>query len=419
MSLQSKLFGSRSYDDREQEDRLLIKFPNRVSDGGLPKILLAALSLAAGILMHGASVSAQPGIGPVTEEVTFNNGDIKLAGTLTLPSSGGSHAAVVLFSGSGPQDRDGATKTIPGYRPFAVIAEHLAHNGVAVLRYDDRGVGESSGEYIKATEPDFISDAETALRYLAGRKEIESKQVGVLGHSEGSLIAAKVAANNPQAAFVISLAGGAVDGYTLLLRQAERQGQAEGMSKERVAEAVQEQRRIFDLVLAKKWGELTEVVSAITLKRLEALPKEKTAAIGDLNSFAKKRASRSVSVFQHPRYQFLLRHDFGEDWAKVTVPVLALFGELDVQCDAAQNMAALKQVLARAGHEDVTVVVVPAANHLFIKARTGSMGEYAALPKDFVPGFLESISSWLRDKVDAKEGTERRGAKKEGQKGSG
>ena len=360
----------------------------------LPVVLLLAL----GGPIHRASASAQLSGGVVTEEITFSNGKIRLAGTLTLPSGDAPHAAVVLFSGSGPQDRDGATKTIPGYRPFAIIAEHLAHNGVAVLRYDDRGVGESSGEYIEATEPDFISDAETALRYLAGRKEIESKQVGVLGHSEGCLIAAKVAANNPQAAFVISLAGGAVDGYTLLLRQAERQGQAEGMSKERVAEIVQEQRRIFDLVLAKEWEELTEVVSATILKRLEALPKEKTAAIGDMNSFAKKRALRSVSAFQHPRYQFLLRHDFGKDWEKVSVPVLALFGELDVQCDASQNKVALKQALARNENDDVKIVIVPAANHCFMKARTGSMSEYATLPKDFAPGLLEAISSWLLEK---------------------
>jgi len=394
MSVQNKQYRSRLNDDHEQEGVYPIVSPNRVFGSGLTKILLAAL------LMHGASVAAQAGMAPVTEEVTFTNGDITLTGTLTLPLGGGSHAAVVLFSGSGPQDRDGATKAIPGYRPFAVIAEHLARKGVAVLRYDDRGVGESSGEYIKATEPDFISDAETALRYLAGRKETKSKQVGVLGFSEGSLIAATVAANNPQAAFVISLAGGAVDGYTLLLRQAERQCLAEGMSKERVAEVVQEQRRILDLALAEKWQELTEVVSATTLKRLEALPKEKTAAIGDLSSFAKKRASRSVSVFQHPRYQFLLGHDFGEDWAKVTVPVLALFGELDVQCDAAQNEAALKHVLACAGNDNLTTVVIPDANHLFIKARTGSLGEYATLPKDFAPDFLESISNWLRDKVE-------------------
>jgi len=395
------------------------KFADRVSDGGLLKILLGALSLAAGILIPDAAALAQPDIGLVAEEVTFNNGDVKLAGTLTLPSSGNSHAAVVLFSGSGPNDRDGALKALPGYRPFAVIAEHLAHNGVAVLRYDDRGVGESAGDYIKATEPDFISDAKAALRFLAGRKEIDSKQIGVLGWSEGSLIAAKVAANNPQTAFIISLAGGAVDGYTLLLRQTERQAQAEGKSKVKVAEVVQEQRRLFDLVLAKEWEKLNEVVFATILKRLEALPEEKKAAIGDLKSFARKRTSRSVSKFRHPRYQYLLRHDFGKDWAKVTVPVLALFGELDVQCDAAQNKAALKQILACSGNDDVTIVVVSAANHMFIKAETGSMGEYAALPKDFAPGFLDSISNWLRDKVDTKEGTERRGSKKEDQKGSG
>ena len=403
MSAQSKLIRSQSSDNREYVESLLVKFTYRVSSGSFPKILLASASLVVGILIADASVVAQPDIGTITEDVTFNNGDIKLAGTLTLPSNGHSQPAVVLLSGSGPHDRDGAIKTIPGYRPFAIIAEHLAHNGFAVLRYDDRGIGESTGDYIVAAEPDFISDAEAALRYLAGRKEIDSKQVGVLGHSEGSLIGAQVAANNPQVAFVISLAGGAVDGYTLLLRQTERQAQAEGMSEEEVAEAVKEQSRIFDLVIAKEWEKLIEVVSVTILKRLEALPEEKKTAIGDLNSFAKKRASRSVSAFQHPRYQYLLGHDFGKDWAKVTVPVLALFGELDVQVDADQNKAALQQILARAGNDDVTIVVVPAANHLFVKAQTGSMSEYATLPKDLAPGVLESISSWLRDKVDLKE----------------
>jgi len=176
------------------------------------------------------------------------------------------------------------------------------------------------------------------------------------------------------------------------------------MSKEEVARIVQEQRRIFDLVLAKKWEELRSAVEETTLSRLKALPKERTAALGDLNAVASKKAAASMRVFQHPRYQFVLRHNFGEDWAKVSVPVLALFGELDVQCDASQNTVALKQALARGGNDDVTIVVVPAANHLFVKADTGSMSEYATLPKEFAPGVLESISNWLRQKDERARG---------------
>jgi pimeloyl-ACP methyl ester carboxylesterase len=334
----------------------------------------------------------------ISEEVTFNNGKVSLSGTLTLPSSGGPYPAVFLIGGSGPQDRDGAMQVIPGYRPFALIAEHLTRNGFAVLRFDERGVGKSTGNYGTATEPDFIKDAEAAFQYLLSRQDIAAEQVGVLGLSEGAMIAAIVAGESPQVAFVISLGGGAADGYSLLLRQTERQAEVAGMSKEEVDEVVQKQRRIFDLVLAKKWEELRGTVEVTTLSRLKALPKERTAALGDLNAVASKKAAGSVRTFQHPRYQFLLRHDFGGDWAKVSVPVLALFGELDVQCDAAQNEAALKQVLARGGNDDVTVVVVPAANHLFIKAQTGSISEYATLPKELAPGVLEGISNWLRQR---------------------
>lgn len=330
----------------------------------------------------------------ITEEVSFTNEETKLAGTLTIPSMDGPHPGVVLISGSGPQDRDGASRAIPEYRPFAEIGEYLGHNGFAVLRYDDRGVGESTGAYIEAEEEDFIKDAEAAVRFLQARKDISAETVGMLGHSEGALIAANVASNNPDVAFVISLAGGAVDGYSLFLRQAELQARALGMTKEQIADVVQEQQTIFDLVLKKDWEELTIVVTAITQKRLKALPEEKTASI-NINEFARKRASQSVLTFQHPRFQYLLGHDFGADWKKVAVPVLALFGELDVQCDPAINKAAIEQILKKAGNQNITTIEIPGANHLFLKAQTGSMREYPILPKDFVPGFLEIILDWL------------------------
>jgi hypothetical protein len=295
-------------------------------------------------------------------------------------------------------------RVIPGYRPFALIAEHLTRNGFAVLRYDERGVGKSTGNYGAATEPDFIKDAEAAHQYLLSRRDIAAKRVGILGWSEGAMIAAIVAGKSPQVSFVISLGGGAVDGRSLLLRQAERQAEAAGMSKEQVDRVVQEQRRIFDLVLSKKWEELRSAVEQTILSRLKALPREKTAALGDLNAVANRKAAASVRRFQHPSYQFVLGHDFGEDWAKVSVPVLALFGELDVQCDASQNKVALKQALARGGNDDVTIVVVPAANHLFVKAETGSMSEYATLPKELAPGVLDSISNWLRQKDERARG---------------
>ncbi|UCE59754.1 MAG: alpha/beta fold hydrolase [Phycisphaerales bacterium] len=353
-----------------------------------------------------------------SEDVTFNNGDVTLAGTLTLPLSGGPHPAVVLISGSGRQDRDGAMKAVPGYRSFAIIAAHLARNGFAVLRYDDRGVGQSTGEYIKAEESDFIKDAQAAFLYLTSRQDIDVESVGLLGHSEGSMIAAIVAGNESRVAFVISMAGVAVDGYSVLLRQAKRQAQARGMNVEQVAAVMRQQRRMLDLVVAQKWEELRDAVYETALNHLHALPEDRKALLGDLESFAQRKAAGTVSTFQHPRYQFILRRDNAKDWARVSVPVLALFGELDVQVDAAQNKSALEETLARAGNDDLTTIVLPAANHLFLKSRTGSMSEYAGMEKEFVPGFLEAISDWLHRVVIAKNETKRTATEKDKQRTS-
>ena len=343
-----------------------------------------------------ASLSVQAAETGINEEITFTNGRVTLAGTLTLPPCPGRHPAVFLVSGSGPQDRDGATGAIPGYRPFAAVAKHLATNGIAVLRYDDRGVGESSGNYGAATEPDFVNDARAALEFLLARSDIDAKRVGIVGQSEGGMIAAMVAAADSRPAFVISLAGPAVKGDELLLRQAERAAQAEGMSPSMVAEVAREQRRILELALEKNWKELKAVVHAATLRRLDTLPEEKKALIGDIEAFAARKAAQSLRTFQHPRYQFILAHDTAEDWAKVKVPVLAVFGELDVQCDAAQNAAGLRQALARGGNEDLMIKVIPSANHLLVKAKTGSMREYTTLPKDLAPGLLEIITEWVK-----------------------
>ncbi len=353
--------------------------------------------ISALMLMLGARAAiVPPSGGRTSEEITCASGSVTLAGTLTLPSGAGPHPSVVLISGSGRQDRDGESREIPGYRPFAVIAEHLTSNGFAVFRYDDRGVGKSSGDYIEADESDFIHDAQAAVACLRARKEIAGDRIGLIGHSEGSLIAASVAGDDRRVAFVISLAGGAVDGYSLLVRQAERQFEAAGMGEVEVARLVEETRLTYDLARAQKWEELREVLGAITLQRLRALPKERTESLGDLETFARERAAGSVKALQLPRVQFLLGHDFGKDWEKVTVPVLALYGELDVQVDAGQNIPALEQALGRAGNANRTIIVIPGANHLFLKAVTGSMAEYATLPREFAPGFLDAILSWLR-----------------------
>jgi pimeloyl-ACP methyl ester carboxylesterase len=311
----------------------------------------------------------------------------------------GQFPAVILVSGSGPQDRNGDTGSIPQHGPFTQIAEHLARHGFAILRYDDRGYGESTGDYGSSTEDDFIADAAAGLAFLRERNDIARARVGFIGHSEGSLIAASVARTNPNVAFVISLAGGALKGFDLLLEQAEMQARAIGMSEDEVTEIIRQQSIILTLVMEQDWEGLAPVIKETVLTRIEALPDEQKAALGDLDAFASQRATRAIHTFGHPRYQFMLNHDFGEDWESISVPVLGVFGELDVQANATKNAEALKLRCAKSGNTDVTTIILPDANHFFVKTRTGSMTEYATMDKDFVPEFLPTISDWLAEQM--------------------
>lgn len=339
---------------------------------------------------------------PYAHQVWFSNRKVSLAGTLTLPAAPGPHPAVILISGSGQQNRNEEIPGIPDYKPFATIADYLGRRGIAVLRYDDRGVGGSTGDPTTATTADFATDVEAAARFLAARKDINPRQIGVLGHSEGGIIAAMVAARSPDVAFVISMAGTAVDGYNVIIVQVGRIVQATGASEEDVAQAMELQRAILDLATAQRWAELETLLYEEILAQLQALPQEQQAALGDLEALARQRTGANLEAFRSPWYQFFLKHDPAKDWEKTTVPVLALFGELDVQVDVVQNRAPMEQALTRAGNDDVTVVVFPTANHLFMDAVTGGVQEYTTLPPDFVPGFLKTIADWLLHRVEVR-----------------
>lgn len=346
-------------------------------------------------IIPGAEATAE--VLPYTsEEVAFPGGadDVTLAGTLTLPEGEGPFPAIVLVSGSGPQDRD---ETISGtqMKPFALLADALTRAGVAVLRYDDRGVAASTGDFLTALTEDFTADAAAALAFLRTRPEINPDQVGVLGHSEGGMVAAQLGAQNA-ADFIISLAGPSVVGTELLLQQNRRLLEAVGQDQETIDLQVNMLDHLFPLLLDGKTDEAEQYIRDLAAEAFAELDATAQAQYGSAEQFANLSVQTLMSQFTPWMLNFL-RLDPADFWSQTTVPVLGIFGTLDVQVDADQNAGPLEAALAEAGNEDGTVIVLTGANHLFQAAETGAVSEYGTLPPEFTPNLMPAILGWLAE----------------------
>jgi len=335
------------------------------------------------------------------EDVTFANGDITLAGTLTLPQTEGPHPAVILMSGTGPQDRDEIV--VPGFPIFKRIADHLTRNGIAVLRYDDRGVGQSDGDYDTTSIYDFAADAEAAIAYLKTREDINPAQVGVMGHSEGGVYASIIGADpDSGAAFIISMAGPAVDGKDILLHQNELIMQTGDATDEQIQSQIDFLNSIFEPIAARDWEAVAELTRQRILAQWETMTAEEQAATGaeDAEAFAQREADTFLQGYANESFATFLGYNPAEGWAQTTIPVLGLFGSLDVQVDDEQNAGPMEAALNEAGNEDFAIVTIVGANHLFQAAETGALAEYMTLPKEFTPEFLPTVTDWLLDHVD-------------------
>lgn len=342
--------------------------------------------------------SDAPTLPYIEEDVTFESPGATLAGTLTLPEGSGPFPALVLVTGSGQQNRDEEIPIVPGYRPFFDIADRLTQAGFAVLRYDDRGAGESTGDFALATTDDFVDDANAAIAYLRERPEIDSAQVGILGHSEGANVAARVAANDPAIAWAVAWAGTAVPGSEVIKLQAVLQARAGGMGEEELEALAATQNRAVDLMVAEDWAGLEEEIGAYIGAQFDALTPEQQASIGNREAAINQQVQAQLAAAQSPWFQAFLQHNPADDWRRVTSPVLAFFGELDTQVDPEQNRASLADALAL--NPDVTIVELPGVNHLFIPAVTGGAAEYASLDPTLLPEFLDILTSWLSDRAN-------------------
>ncbi|HBP17257.1 MAG TPA: alpha/beta hydrolase [Planctomycetes bacterium] len=316
-------------------------------------------------------------------------GSITLAGTLTRPKGEGPHPAVVLVTGSGPQDRD---ETLLGHKPFAVIADYLTRRGFAVLRYDDRGVAKSTGDFASATSFDLAQDAEASWRFLRQQKGIDPARCGILGHSEGGLIAPLVAARQPEVSFVVLLAGPAVDGRAILELQTQKIAAAAGADPARVARDAELSSQLYDVLLGE--GELDArraKAEQILVEYIQTLPK---AELGGAD--AATIAQRRVASLTSPWFMAFLRHDPGPTLRQLKCPVLALNGELDLQVDPGQNLPVMARELEAGGNPDYTLIKLPKHNHLFQRCQTGAIGEYSRIEETCSPLTLRTLAEWLR-----------------------
>lgn len=319
------------------------------------------------------------------EEVAFQNGAVNLAGTLTLPQGNGPFPTVLLISGSGLQDRD---ETLVGHKPFWVLADHLSRAGIAVLRVDDPGIGKSTPHPKPPTTADFATDVEAGVAFLKQENRIGS--VGLIGHSEGGLIAAIVASRSNDVNFVVLMAGPGVPGAELLRKQNERIFDAAGIAGERKRNLLTLLDRLFTLLTSEDIAEdeRQQKVSEIVRKQLE---------INGTPPAQQDEAQVQMLVEQSltPWMRYFLTFDPRPALEKIRVPVLALNGELDVQVDAEQNLTAIATALERGGNQNVTVHRLPEHNHLFQRARTGLMNEYGAIEETLSPKVLDLIRDWV------------------------
>ena len=325
------------------------------------------------------------------EEVTFENAaaQVTLAGTLVIPEGKRRFPAVLLITGSGPQDRD---ESMLGHKPFWVLADVLARRGIAVLRVDDRGVGASTGNFSTSTTQDFAGDAAAGLAFLKTRAELDPKHLGLLGHSEGGLVAALVASEQKGVGFVVLLASPGVPGDQVILDQGDFAGRAAGRSEAEVAAARERQQRLFELVKSTPDPAVLAARARPLLEAsLAALPSPEQQAAGDRAA----RVEGLLAQLGSPWLRFFVAFDPRPVFAKVSCPVLALGGEKDAQVPAKQNLAAIAAALAAGGNRDVTTRALPGLNHLFQTAQTGAPTEYGALEETMAPAVLSRIGDWI------------------------
>ncbi|HEX4965208.1 MAG TPA: alpha/beta fold hydrolase [Thermoanaerobaculia bacterium] len=329
------------------------------------------------------------------EEVSYTNGDVKLAATLTLPPGPGPFPAVVMITGSGAQDRD---ESLLGHKPFLVLADHLSRHGIAVLRADDRGIGGSTGSVPDSTTADFAQDALAGVRFLQAHPKIAKDRIGLLGHSEGGVVGPLAASQSSDVAFVVMLAGTGVPGAEVLLLQSERIARAEGVPEETIQKQLAATRKVIGVLRTESDPAARDTkLRQAAREAAEAMTPDELRTAGGVD----KVVEGSSRIFASPWFRYFLDYDPRPALRKVKVPVLAVNGELDLQVIPDQNLPEIEKALKEAGNRDVTIKRMPGVNHVLQPARTGSPSEYANSEITIDPKVLDAVSQWIAERFAA------------------
>jgi len=303
--------------------------------------------------------------------VSFSNeeANVTLAGTLTLPAKGKGFPAVMLVTGSGPQNRD---EELFGHKPFKLIADYLTKRGYAVLRYDDRGVGESTGDFSTATTYDFAGDAAAGVAFLAQHPAIGPSKIAVIGHSEGGMIAPMLAADNSEIACIGLLAGPTIAIDSLMLLQNAAFGKASGMNDDALVKARNLNRRIYKIVKSNRSdGEARKELMDM------------------LNN------KKQVQELMSPWFRAFFRFEPEVYLNRVTCPIFAVYGGKDLQVPAEENLNAIYRISEKKKNRLDFIKVYPGLNHLFQHAQTGLMSEYGFLEETMSDEVLHDLNKWL------------------------
>ncbi|WP_339917073.1 alpha/beta hydrolase family protein [Yeosuana marina] len=326
-----------------------------------------------------------------SEAIYFTNpkaNNIKLAGTLTLPKNTKNPEVVILISGSGPQNRN---EEVFNHKPFLVLADYLTNNGIAVLRYDDRGIAESEGDFKSATTFDFALDVEAAIAYLKTRNDIDTSKIGLIGHSEGGLIAPIVASKNKNVAFIVLLAGPGVNGATILETQSRRAQELAGVPQETLDDNEKLSHIIYAIIKNNKDDGIIKTKIEKELNDFKTNhPNSKIAA-----AISPKMIEEQMSILKSKWLLNFIRTEPKDYLEKTTCPVLALNGSKDFQVLPKINLEGIKNALEKAGNKDVTIKELEGLNHLFQTAKTGSLNEYNEIEETFSPTALKIIKDWI------------------------